>query len=57
MTKNFTTTAYITQKQAKLLKALSKKTRVPMAVYIRDAIDLVLKKHDTHQKQTYNYDK
>ena len=36
---------YITPEQRDRLEALSARTRVPMAVYIRDGIDLILRKH------------
>jgi predicted DNA-binding protein len=38
-------TIYLDVEQIKGLKKLSAKTRVPQAVYIRDAIDFVLNKH------------
>jgi predicted DNA-binding protein len=39
------TTVYITAEQNELLKALSKKTRIPVASFIREGIDLVLERH------------
>ena len=45
--KKISTTIYITEKQNAELKALSKKTRVPISVYIRDGIDLILKNSKT----------
>ena len=39
------TTVYITPEQNELLKALHHKTRVPVAEYIRQGIDLVLEKY------------
>lgn len=39
------TTVYITEEQQKLLKQLSERTKVPIAVYIREGIELVLKKY------------
>jgi predicted DNA-binding protein len=39
------TTVYITQEQNELLKSLSQKTRVPVASYIREGIDMVLERH------------
>ena len=39
------TTVYITQDQNNLLKLLNQKTKVPIAEYIREGIDLVLEKH------------
>ena len=35
--------AYLEPEQAKALKALSARTRVPMQVYLRDGLDLILK--------------
>jgi predicted DNA-binding protein len=43
--KKISTTVYITQDQNETLKLLSKKTRVPVAEYIREGIDLILDKH------------
>jgi len=37
-----TTTIYLGPGQIDRLRALSDRTRVPMAVYIRDGIDLIL---------------
>ena len=39
------TTVYITPQQDALLKQLHGRTRVPMAEYIRQGIDLVLQKY------------
>lgn len=43
--KKISTTVYITQDQNSLLKLLNQKTKVPIAEYIREGIDLVLEKH------------
>lgn len=43
--KKISTTVYITQEQNSLLKLLNQKTKVPIAEYIREGIDLVLNKH------------
>lgn len=40
-----TTTVYIEPEQDSMLKALSARTRVPVAEYIRQGIDLVLEAH------------
>ena len=40
--KKITTTVYITEDQNRLLKELNKRTRVPIAEYIREGIDMVL---------------
>ena len=39
------TTVYITPEQNELLKELSRKTRIPVASFIREGIDLVLERH------------
>jgi predicted DNA-binding protein len=43
--KKISTTVYITEEQNELLKALNSKTKVPIAEYIRQGIDLILEKH------------
>ncbi|MBW2700593.1 MAG: ribbon-helix-helix domain-containing protein [Deltaproteobacteria bacterium] len=43
--KKISTTVYITQEQNEKLKLLNKKTKVPVAEYIREGIDLVLDRH------------
>lgn len=43
--KKVSTTVYITQEQNNLLKLLNQKTKVPIAEYIREGINLVLEKH------------
>ena len=40
------TTLYLDVKQEERLKKLSAMTRVPRAVYTREAVDLVLNKHE-----------
>jgi Ribbon-helix-helix domain len=44
-TKKVTTTVYITEEQNLLLKELHRRTKVPVAEYIREGIDMVLDKH------------
>jgi hypothetical protein len=39
------TTIYITPEQDELLKALNARTKVPVAEYIRQGIDLILKQN------------
>ncbi len=46
--KKITTTVYITEEQSLLLKELNKRTRVPVAEFIREGIDLVLEKNSQH---------
>lgn len=43
--KKVSTTTYITPEQDERLKLLSQKTKVPVAEYIRQGIDLVLEKY------------
>lgn len=43
--KKVSTTVYITEDQNEDLKALSAKTKVPVAEYIRQGIDLILIKN------------
>ena len=44
--KKLSTTIYITPEQDARLKLLHERTKVPIAVYIREGIDLVLAKYD-----------
>ena len=44
--KKVSTTIYITPEQAEHLKLLHDRTKVPIAVYIREGIDMVLKHYD-----------
>jgi predicted DNA-binding protein len=43
--KKISTTVYITPEQAERLKLLHDRTRVPVAEYIRQGIDMVLEKY------------
>ncbi|MBL8911452.1 MAG: ribbon-helix-helix domain-containing protein [Archangium sp.] len=43
--KKISTTIYITPEQNEQLKLLNQKTKVPVAEYIRQGIDLILEKH------------
>lgn len=43
--KKISTTVYITPEQNEKLKLLNDKTKVPVAEYIRQGIDLVLERH------------
>lgn len=43
--KKVSTTVYITRSQAEKLKLLHARTKVPIAEYIREGIDMVLKVH------------
>ncbi len=44
--KKVSTTVYIEPEQADRLRMLHERTKVPVAVYIREGIELVLKKYD-----------
>lgn len=44
--KKITTTIYITAEQERKLKELSQRTKVPVSVYIREGIDLVLGRYE-----------
>ena len=46
MKKKVLRTLFLDEKQLERLKRLSAKTRVPQAVYIREGLDLVLKKYE-----------
>ncbi|HEY3353433.1 MAG TPA: ribbon-helix-helix domain-containing protein [Polyangia bacterium] len=48
MRKKISTTVYITQEQSEQLKLLHKKTKVPVAEYIREGIDLILQRYSSH---------
>jgi hypothetical protein len=45
MAKKQATTIYITEQQQLLLKELNKRSKVPVAEYIREGIDIVLMKY------------
>ncbi|QQR89760.1 MAG: ribbon-helix-helix domain-containing protein [Myxococcales bacterium] len=44
--KKISTTIYITPEQSEKLKLLHERTKVPVAVYIREGIDLVLERYN-----------
>ncbi|MBV9945828.1 MAG: ribbon-helix-helix domain-containing protein [Myxococcales bacterium] len=44
--KKISTTIYVTPEQAERLRLLHERTKVPVAVYIREGIDLVLRQYD-----------
>jgi predicted DNA-binding protein len=44
--KKVSTTIYITPEQADRLKLLHERTKVPIAVYIREGIDMMLKHYE-----------
>jgi hypothetical protein len=43
--RKLSTTVYITEEQNELLKRLHDETKVPIAEYIRQGIDLILERH------------
>jgi hypothetical protein len=45
MAKKQATTIYITEQQQFLLRELNRRSRVPVAEYIREGIDLILSKY------------
>ncbi len=45
MRKKISTTIYVTPEQSDELKLLHERTKVPVAVYIREGIDLVLRRY------------
>lgn len=45
MRKKISTTVYITEEQNEKLKQLNNITKVPIAEYIRQGIDLILERH------------
>lgn len=54
--KKISTTIYITEEQSQQLKILNQKTKVPIAEYIREGIDLVLKLHREHLPGQLSFD-
>ena len=54
--KKISTTIYITPEQNDLLKALNQKTKVPVAEYIRQGIDLVLEKYKAQLPGQVSFD-
>jgi predicted DNA-binding protein len=54
--KKVSTTIYITPDQNDRLKLLHERTKVPVAVYIREGIDLVLEKHSQHLPGQLTFD-
>jgi hypothetical protein len=44
--KKISTTIYVTPEQSERLRLLHERTKVPVAVYIREGIDLVLQQYD-----------
>ncbi len=44
--KKVSTTVYLTPEQLDALKALSERTRVPVAEYIREGVEMVLQRHN-----------
>lgn len=46
MSKKLATTIYITEKQQNRLKELNDKLKIPIAEFIRQGIDLILKRYE-----------
>ena len=46
MSKKVTTTVYITEKQQDQLKELNERFKIPIAEFIRQGIDLILKQYE-----------
>lgn len=49
--KKVSTTLYLDPDQYAALKALAKRTRVPVAVYVREAVDHVLDRYGTPEDE------
>jgi hypothetical protein len=56
MRKKVSTTVYITPEQNEQLKLLHEKTKVPVAEYIRQGIDLVLERYRQHLPGQLTFD-
>ncbi|OGQ17082.1 MAG: transcriptional regulator [Deltaproteobacteria bacterium RIFCSPHIGHO2_02_FULL_40_11] len=54
--KKISTTVYITETQNEKLKQLNQKTKVPIAEYIRQGIDMVLKLNREHIPGQMSFD-
>ncbi len=54
--KKVSTTVYITPEQNERLKLLSQKTRIPVASFIREGIDLVLEQYKKHLPGQMTFD-
>ena len=54
--KKISTTIYITPEQNERLKLLNQKTKVPVAEYIRQGIDLVLEKYKSQLPGQVTFD-
>ena len=56
MSRMIVTTVYLTEEQDRALKELSGKTRVPIAQYVREGIDLVLEKYEVESYGQLSFD-
>lgn len=54
--KKVSTTVYITAEQSEQLKQLNLKTKVPVAEYIREGIDLVLERYESKLSGQLSFD-
>ena len=50
------TTVYLTEEQDRALKELGEKTKVPVAQYVREGIDLVLQKYEVETYGQLTFD-
>lgn len=50
------TTVYLTEEQDRALKELNGKTRVPIAQYVREGVDLVLEKYEVESYGQLSFD-
>jgi len=55
--KKISTTVYITPEQDEKLKLLNRKTKVPVAEYIREGIDMVLDQYREHLPGQLSFDR
>ena len=48
---------YLDKEQAEKIKKLSEETRIPQAVYVREGLDLILKKYEKelNSQRTFRY--
>ena len=51
MPKKVSQTVYLSPEQIRKLRLLSERTRVPMAVYVREGIDFVLEKIESQETE------
>lgn len=54
--KKVSTTLYLTPEQYDALKKISERTRVPVAVYVREGLDLVIEQYSKHLSSSLDID-